>query len=188
MQTYIRMFFTLLLPISLICVIVSIGYFTLNYDLSKAIKLGVLSGVLIGMAISLVMAFSLPMLRKVPKSEHTEIETEAMQNVRKDNKNTKHHQKKDISKEIKCMLLMNRVLAFEVLLNVLKDQNLDNVSASDPQKKTVTIQIKENSIQATITSLTEHTSQIILRTQNNAKQIEKLISLIKEKEHAFLQY
>jgi len=194
MHAYIRLFFTLFLPLSLLFTVASIGYFTFNYDFSKAIQLGVLAGVLIGLAVSFVLAFVLLILRKVQKVEstqsdhHTETQTAPIQEVAKEHKNSKNNQAKGVSKEVKCMLLMDRELTFEVLLNTLKDQDMCTVSASDPKKGTLTIQTKEGMIQTTITSLTKHTSQIILLTQNNAKHVKTLISLIKEKEHAFLQY
>lgn len=189
MHTYIRLFFNLLVPLSLLFVVASIGYFTFNYDFSKAIKLGVLSGVLIGIAVSFVMAFALLKLRKVEKVENSELDdNNKIEEVSKGHSQPQDKQSKDISKEIKCMLLMESALAFEVLLNTLENQKICTVSDSDPQKGTLTIETNEGIVQTTITPLTEHTSQLIFLTQNNAKYIKQLISVIKEKERSFLQY
>ena len=200
MRPYIQLFITLLLPLSILCTVASIGYFAFSYDFSKAIKLGVLSGVLIGIGLSLIMAFALLMLRKIQKNEtiqneegaesttNAEREPIARTETVKASGNPKQTQNKSIGKEIKCMLLMDRALTFQVLLNAVKDQNTCNITASDAKKGTISIQTKEGMIQTTITSLTQHTSQLMLVTQNNAKQVKKLISQIKEKEHSFLQY
>ena len=195
MRTYIRLFINLLFPLTLLFTAVSVGYFTFEYSLSRAFNLGILSGVLIGIAISLIMAFLLLVFRKTPTHEkvqkteapvHVETETAPIHKVSKANRNPK--QENNFSKEIKCMLLMDRELTFDVIVSALKNQKECSLSQSDPKKGTMTIQTKEGIIQTTITSLTQHTSQVVLQTVDNAKQIKNLISHIKEKEHSFLQY
>ena len=198
MRTYIRLFLNLLLPLTLLFTLASIGYFTFDYSFSKAFNLGILSGVVIGISISLVMAFLLLMFRKIPKRVkvqkdekteapvHAETEATPIHKVAKTKKNPK--EENSFSKEIKCMLLMDKELTFDVILNALKNEKECTLSESDPQKGTMTIQTKEGIIQTTITSLTQHTSQIILQTIDNAEQIKNLISQLKEKEHSFLQY
>jgi len=198
MRTYIRLFINLLLPLTLLFTAVSIGYFTFEYSLSKAFNLGILSGVIIGIGISLIMAFLLLVFRKIPTHEKVQniekaetadpVETEAVSNhkVAKAKKNPK--QENSLSKEIKCMLLMDKELTFDVIVSALKNQKECTLSQSDPKKGTMTIQTKNGIIQTTITSLTQHTSQILLQTVDNAKQIKDLISHLKEKEHSFLQY
>lgn len=200
MRPYIQLFLTLFLPLSILFTVASIGYFTFSYDFSKAIKLGILSGIVIAIGISFIMAFVLLILRKTQKNgtvqnkEETESETNverepiARTETVKAPGNPKQTQDRGIKKEIKCMLLMDRALTFQVLLNTLKDQNACTITENDPEKGTISIQTKEGMIQTTITSLTKHTSQLMLVTQNNAKQVKKLISQIKEKEHSFLQY
>ncbi len=192
MQTYIRLFLNLLLPLTLLFTVASVGYFTFDYSFSKAFKLGILSGVFIGIGMSLIMALALLILRKVQKNENIEspahVETEAapIDKVDKTKKNPK--QENPFSEEIKCMLLMDRELTFDVIRNALKNENGCTLSQSDPKKGTMTIQTKKGIIQTTITSLTQHTSQVILQTVDNGKQIRNIISHIKEKEHSFLEY
>lgn len=187
MHTYVRLFFNLLLPLTLLFTAASIGYFTLDYSFSKAFQLGILFGVFIGIGISLVMAFVLLMLRKVQKNEKIQT-TETVPKHQIAQPKSKPKQENSFSKEIKCMLLMDKELTFDVLVNALKNEGGYTLSKSDPQKGIMTIQTKEGIIQTTITSLTQHTSQIILLTQNNTKQVKNIISHIKEKEHSFLQY
>lgn len=204
MRTYIRLFINLLLPLTLLFTVASVGYFTFEYSFSKAFKLGILSGVVIGISISLIMAFLLLMFRKMPKSakvqksvevqkeEKTEapvhVETKAIPIHKVDKTKRNSKQENGFSKEIKCMLLMDKELTFDVIVNAFNNENGCTLSKSDPQKGTMTIQTKNGIIQTTVTSLTQHTSQIILQTVDNTKQIKNLISHIKEKEHSFLQY
>lgn len=188
MRTYIRLFINLLLPLTLLFTAVSIGYFTFEYSLSKAVNLGILSGVIIGIGISLIMAFLLLVFRKIPTHEkvqnaeapvHVETETAPNHKVSETKKNPK--QGNSLSKEIKCMLLMDKELTFDVIVSALKNQKECTLSQSDPKKGTMSIQTKNGIIQTTITSLTQHTSQIILQTVDNTKQIKDLISHLKEK-------
>ena len=83
---------------------------------------------------------------------------------------------------------MDKELTFDVIVSALKNEKECTLSKSDPKKGTMTIQTKDGIIHTTITSLTQHTSQIILQTVDNSKQIKNLISHLKEKEHSFLQY
>ena len=190
MQIYIRLFLNLLMPLTVLISVISIGYFTFDYSFSKAMKLGILSGVLLGIGISLVMAFLLLILRKVQREEHSEIayieEEVTVATANKTQTNAKVQT--DLSKELKCMLLMDRELTFNVILNALKKNKDFVLSFSDPKKGTLHIETKEGMIQTSITSLTKHTSQIILHAQNNVKPIRNLISQLKEKETSFLQY
>ena len=200
MRAYIQLFLTLLLPLSILFVLASIGYFTFNYDFSKAIKLGVLLGVLIGIGMSLIIAFALLILRRIQKKEtlanrekpesttHAEREPIERTKTIKASNNPKQKQDNGLKKEIKCMLLMDSALTFQVLLNAVNDEKVCTITASNPQKGTLTIQTKKGIIQTTISSLTQHTSQLMLVAENHGKEVQKLISHIKEKEHSFLQY
>ncbi len=195
MRTYIRLFINLLFPLTLLFTAASVGYFTFDYSLSRAFNLGILSGVIIGIGISLIMAFLLLVFRKIPTHEKVQkteapvpIVTETTPNHKVFETRESPKQGNSFSKEIKCMLLMDKELTFDVIVNALKNQKECTLSQSDPKKGTMTIQTKDGIIQTTITSLTQHTSQIILQTVDNAKQIKSLISQLKEKEHSFLQY
>ena len=191
MQTYIRLFLNLLMPLIVLISIISIGYFTFDYSFSKAFKLGILAGVLLGIGISLIMAMLLLLLRRVqPQNtreiEYIEEETETVNTASK--QRTAEKEPIAVSKEIKCMLLMDKELTFDILLNALKKNKEYVLSSSDPRKGTLSIETKEGIIQTTITSLTKHTSQIILYAQDNVKPVRHLITELKEKETSFLQY
>ena len=71
MRTYIRLFINLLFPLTLLFTAASFGYFTLDYSLSRAFNLGILSGVLMGISVSLIMALLLLIFRRIPKHEST---------------------------------------------------------------------------------------------------------------------
>lgn len=203
MRTYIRLFFSLLMPISVVMTIVSVAYFSVNYDFTKAMKLGVLSGVLLGLGITVFAALYLLVTRSmrkpvqqavnVPKKTNT-LEKTNIPKKTDDHKQTNSH-RKDIplkmknSVEQKLMLLMDKKIAFEVALYAITDQDIGEITTQETKESsTIKVHTKDESILITITSLTRHTSQIILQTERNSKYAHNIISYIKEKEHSFLQY
>lgn len=194
MRTFIHLFLNLLIPLSILFIIIAIGYFTYQYDFSKALQLGILTGVLFGIGASLIAAPILLISGKVKKQEDTDLEEYAEPELTSENKavkETKAPQQKQIlgvGKEIKCMLIMDRELAFNVILNTPEDQKGCSVSQSDPEKGIINIQTKAGIIQTTITSLTKHTSQVIIHAVNNTKQAQELVTLLKKKELSFLDY
>lgn len=193
MRTFIHLFLNLLIPLSILFIIASIGYFTYAYDFSKALKLGILTGVLLGIGTSLIAAPILLISGKVKNNEKTDLEEYAepelvSEKVKKETKAPQQKQVMGIGKEIKCMLIMDRELAFNVILNTPKDQMGCTVSQSDPEKGIISIQTKAGIIQTTITSLTKHTSQVIIHAVNNEKQAQILVTHLKKKEYSFLEY
>ncbi len=91
--------------------------------------------------------------------------------------------------EQKLMLLMDKKLACEVALYAITDQNIGEITTQESKEKSIiTVQAKNENIQITITPLTRHTSQVILKTVRKSKYTHNIISYIKEKEHSFLQY
>jgi len=186
MRTYLRLFFNLLMPSSMIMTIGSVAYFSVNYDFTKAMKLGVLSGVLLGLGLSLVAALFLLVTRRVKKPVQDSV------NIQKEtNSNSKEipvvNSKNAI--EQKLMLLMDKTLAFDVALYAITDQNIGEIKTHETKENSIiTVHTKEENIQITTTPLTRHTSQVILKTERNSQYTDKIISYIKEKEHSFLQY
>lgn len=186
MRIYLRLFFSLLMPISMIITIGSIVYFSLNYNFAKAMKLGVLSGVLLGFGISFVAALYLLSTRrgKKPVQESLNIHIEPKINSKEiPLVNTQN------SIEQKLMLLMDAKLAFDVALYAIIDQNLGEVKTHETKEhSSILVHTKEENIQIAITPLTRHTAQVILTPERNSKYTQKITSYIKEKEHSFLQY
>ena len=187
MRAYIRIFFSILMPISLMMTIAAIAYFNLDYSFTKAMKLGVLSGVLLGLSISFIAALFLLITRRSgkPVQETVKVHKETNRKT-KDVPITVETQN---SIEHKLMLLMDKKLAFEVALYAITDQNMGEITTKETKESSIIIlHTQEETMQITITALTRHTSQVILKTERNSKYVQKIISYIKEKERSFLQY
>lgn len=203
MRNYLRLFFSLLMPISVVMTIVSVAYFSVNYDFTKSMKLGVLSGVLLGLGITVFAALYLLVTRGMKKPVQKDVnvpqKTSTVEKTNIPRKTDGHKQTNTQSKDIplkmknsveqKLMLLMDKKIAFEVALYAIKDQDIGEIETQETKESsTIMIHAKEENILITIISLTRHTSQIILQTERNSKYAHNIISYIKEKEHSFLQY
>ena len=185
MRTFLRLFLNLLMPISMIIAIGSVAYFSVDYSFTKAMKLGVLSGVLLGLGISFIAALFLLITRRggKPVQEPVKVHKETNRKTKEVPVGTQN------SIEHKLMLLMDKKLAFEVALHAVTDQNIGEITTKETKESSIIIlHTQEETIQITITDLTRHTSQVILRTKRNSKYNQNIISYIKEKEHSFLQY
>jgi hypothetical protein len=185
MRAYMHIFLNLLVPISLIITIASVVYFSLSYDFSKALKLGIVSGVLIGLVISFIGSLVLLVVRKRKPIVH-EPDT-VHQNTNQNIKTSVSNSKTPIEQNF--MLLMDKNLAFDVALFSIEDQNLGEATTKETKEKsTITLRTYDETIQIITTSLTRHTAQVLIKAAKDSQELQKIISYIKEKEHAFLQY
>ena len=185
MRTYMHLFLNLLLPIVLIVTIASIIYFSLNYDFSKALNLGIIAGVLISIPVSLIGSLILFLTRKNKSSLH---EPDIAHNANDTNMEVSRSQNRTPVEE-KFMLLMDKDLAFEVALFSIIDQNLGDAATKETKEKnSITLRTYNESIQIITTELTRHTAQIVIKGLKNSQEMQRIISYIKEKEYSFLQY
>ena len=184
MRAYMRIFLNLLMPVSILITIGSMVYFSMDYDFSKSLKLGILTGVLIGFPLSLIASLVLLVTRRskpaVQESEsvveHTNVNLEAAAS----------NSKKPIEQSL--MLLMDKKLAFDVALFSILDQNIGEATTKESKEKcTITVRTSDETIQIITTALTRHTAQIVLKAAQNSPALQEVITYIKQKEHAFLQ-
>lgn len=185
MRAYIRIFLNLLVPIALILTLVSTIYFSLTYDFSKALKLGILAGVLIAFPVSFIASLVMLVTRKGrpavqepdTASGHRPVTMEA----------TPTNSKTPIEQTL--LLLMDKKLAFDVALFSIIDQNLGDATTKESKEKcTITLRTHDETIQIISTALTRHTAQIVLKAAKNSQDLAKIISYIKQKEYSFLHY
>ena len=72
MRPFLNLFFSIVLPISALFSVAATVYFSLAYDFGKALKLGILAGVLTGVSFSVIMTGTLLVMRKV-RAKHIQI-------------------------------------------------------------------------------------------------------------------
>ena len=184
MRAYMHIFLNLMVPISFFAAIASVIYFNLNYDFSKALKLGILSGVMISLPVSLIAALVLLLIRK-----QTPIEEDSNNGSINTNIVTEEvfpDSKMPVQENL--ILLMDRKLAFEVARFSILDQKLGEATTKESKEKcTITLRSQDEIIQIISTSLTRHTAQLVLKAAQNSEKLHKIITYVKEKEHRFLQ-
>ena len=213
MRAYFQLFFGLLVPLSGLFILASIVYFKTGYDFTKALRLGVLSGFFIAIAVSLFTALFLLIMRrgKTPQKSilkrRKRVYTKTKQNIKENIKETiptldTHSNvsttittptrpiiaSDDKTIEQKMILLMDRELAFEIALYAITDQNIGTLTESVTGAGHITVKNDDEILQLTISTLTRHTSQVVIVSEINSTLVKKIISYMKEKEHSFLQY
>ena len=195
MQKFINLFLTLVLPVSILFIILASIYFSMSFEMNKAIKLGILTGVLGGAGFSALMASVLLVMRKIrhnahqkekiyPKNDPEKVKT----NANSDTASEKTVYPADKPIDQKFMLLMDKELAFEVALHAIMDQNIGEISNADKNKRSIMIHATNETITLSITSLTKHTSEVLITATPNSKNVQNIISYLKEKELSFLEY
>jgi mannitol-specific phosphotransferase system IIBC component len=209
MRAYFQLFFGLLVPLSGLFIITSVIYFNTGYNFTKALRLGVLSGFFIAIAVSLFTALFLLIMRRGKKPQksilkrHKKVHSKTTQDIKEkaltvdtdNNVSTtiKTPPRPVISSDVKTieqkmMLLMDRELAFEIALYAISDQNIGTLTESVTGEGHITVKNDNEVLQLTISSLTRHTSQVVIVSEINSNAAKKIISYMKEKEHSFLQY
>lgn len=197
MKSYFNLFLILVMPLSVLFTAISFVYFSLDFTFSKALRLAILAGVLISVAFSIVMATVILVIRTIQfKKFHTQtldtkyhnpaiFEHNLQITQTEDNEN---NEKQMETVEEKLMLLMDKELAYEVSLFSISHQKTCEVIYKNKKDGTILIHNEEKEIRMNITSLTKHTAQIIMQSTIDNVSIKNIISIIKEKEHSFIQY
>ena len=206
MRAYIHLFFGLLIPLSALFVVISILYFKIEYDFTKALRLGVLTGIMLSLAVSIAISVFLQTKRLIqsrtlsPRKAKMKAKIKSdKQKIKKRKKGTKltkdeeetdpaSQNKTDKSISQKVMLLMDEELAFEVTFNALTHHALGTIRPSETTKGVIHVKSNKEAIKIIVTATTKHTSQVEIHTDKNTKSTGKIISYLKEKEHSFLQY
>jgi len=209
MRAYFQLFFGLLVPLSGLFIVTSIIYFNTGYNFTKALRLGVLSGFFIAIAVSLFTAFFLLIMRRGKKPQKSILRrkkkkyTKNAQNIHESTTTSETHNhvsttvttpthpiiaSNDKTIEQKMMLLMDRELAFEIAHYAISDQNIGTLTQSANEADHITVKNDDEILQLTISTLTRHTSQVLITSQINSPSAKKIISYMKEKEYSFLQY
>jgi len=205
MKSYFNLFLTLVMPISILFTAVATVYFAMNFDFTKAIKLGILAGVIIGIAFSLVMALIILILRTIRTYKiRTKILTPNTQKINspitldptiyeKKHQSTQANLANEAivesdSIEEKFMLLMDKELAYEVSLNSISHQNIGDIIHQNKEDGSILLRSKNEEIKINISSLTKHTAQVLISSTIDNSNMKNIISMLKEKEHSFMQY
>jgi MFS superfamily sulfate permease-like transporter len=178
MRAFFNLFLSLGMPVTVLFISLATGYFMMDYDLSKALKLGTLSGFIAAVVFSLLMAAVLLLMRKV-RSART---------AKRNPERTIIHESENGPLDKTFILLMDKVIAFEVLVHSVIDQKLGNIKHGDKGEKAITVHTPDHTIDISVIKLTDHTSEVKIKANKYSPSVQKIINYTKMKEYSFLQY
>jgi mannitol-specific phosphotransferase system IIBC component len=207
MRAYFRLFVGLLIPLSALFMVASVFYFKIEYDFTKAMRLGVLVGLFIAIAVSFFTALLLIIIRRgrQPKKDiFSGVRELKKRRAKKSNLNPSTQNEDTIITEMQpfttssetvtttqenIMLLMNNTIAFKVLLYAIEDQKLGQLTDNKESEGQVVIQTDKSMIKIIISPLTKYTSQMQIDAEvDDMENKQKIVTYMKEKGYSFTQY
>ena len=192
------------MPLSILFTVITTVYYAIDLEFSKSIKMGILTGVLSSITFSIITPAILILRAIRSKKARTKILSSNYRKVSKpfrqkpmvyenkplstqENEMSEAVSKPDLIEE-KLMLLMDKELAYEVSLASVNHQNIGEIIYQNKEEGVILIRAEEREIKMHITSLTKHTAQVLITTTIDNSNMKNIISMLKEKEHSFLQY
>jgi hypothetical protein len=193
------------MPISILFTAIATVYFAMQFEFTKAIKLGILAGVMSGVAFSFIVALFITIIRtirmykvktKVLSSKTKPVNTSIVLDptiYEKKNQSTQLNIAVEAlpesdSIEEKFMLLMDKELAYEISLNTIENQGMGEIINYNKEEGSILLRNKDEEIRINISSLTKHTAQVLITSSFDNTKMKNIISMLKEKEHSFIQY
>jgi len=182
------------MPLSILFTAIAVVYYTLDFPFSKAIKLGIVTGILSSTVFSLLLAPIILLSRKI-QSNKPKVQNKPTLNAETIPKIFKEHQKsfdtniiKPQAMEKKFMLLMDKELAYEVSLHSMQSQDIGEIIYQNKDKGLILLKDDLKELKIDITTLTKHTAEILVSSTLDHKLITDIMTHIKNKELLFLKY
>jgi len=210
MRSYLNIFLTLVMPVGILFTAVATIYFATSFDFSKALRLGIVAGALTGIGFSLFASLILGTIKvirryrlrkKITKTTPTytvnndpividptiyEKKSQTVQSYQTV-KNIEKFSMADAIEE-KFMLLMDKELAYEVSLSTINQGKIGVIIHQNKEEGAILLRSADEEIKIVISSLTKHTSEVHITSTIDNNNIKNIISVLKEKEHSFIQY
>ena len=191
-RAFINLFLTLILPIGALFITVGVLYYLKDFELTKAMKLGVLTGILSAIAFSLVAALLIIIKRTFQIYRYQRLHTQEQNNAAGYESHSAamaatsgYDPLVPKEGENRYILLMECDVAFEVALYAIKTQKIGIIHKADKHHGEIIIRQKGRYVPIRLSRLTPHSSHITIERMEN---VDPFIHTIKEKEFAFLEY
>jgi len=164
-----------------------IGYYSIDFPIEKAARIGTLYGFMVGIVVNIIPAFLL--LFRLNK----ELET-----PRNNNKKAKQPPKKEyinmpnksissyVTKEM--YLLLDKEMAFDLSVESVTQQSVGSLLSGNKHKGLFSVKTEYQTIDFEIQSLTRHTSKINIKTQKHNDAFRDILTYIKKREASLLAY
>jgi len=191
-RAFINLFLTLLVPVGALFITVGVLYYLKDYGLTKAMKLGVLTGFLLAIAFSLVASLLIIIKRTFQIYRYQLLHTKEQDGSAGYESHTAamaatsgYDPLVPREGETCYILLMEYDVAFEVALYAIKTQKIGIIHKADKHAGEIIIRQKGRYVPIRLSILTPHSSQIIIERMED---VDPFIYAIKEKEFSFLEY
>jgi len=208
MRTFLHLFIGLMIPLSGLFMVAATFYFKLDYSFTKAMRLGVLSGFFVALAVSFVTAIFLSIMRagkQVPintkkKKRKSISETHekpipaASGKVSSTKSSTEEKSETEVSATplkaptFKSMLLMDKEVAREITIYSIEAQTIGTITNLEKAEEILHVQTGDELMHIRISSLTKHTTQVSIAAKPDSQHAQKILDYLKEKEYSFLHY
>lgn len=197
LRTFINLFLSLIFPVGVLFTVIATLYYLKEFELSKAVKLGVIAGILSGMAFSLLISTLIIIKRAFQIYRYQRLHTREQGGSSSSivPQRTQHAAEPAIvygndplvpqEGETRFILLMDYDVAFEVVLYALESQKIGLIQKADKRHGEIIIQQRGRLIGMKLSKLSPHSSQVITQSMEN---MDRFIHTVKEKEFSFLDY
>jgi mannitol-specific phosphotransferase system IIBC component len=159
-----------------------------TYDISGALKLGTITGFILGILFSFIMSAILFSMRKVQrKVKSKSVNSKFIKDRTIERKTEKKIKtKKEIQKTF--IFLMDKELTFNILIQSIIDQNLGEIEKRNLKKGILAIYNQDDEVSIEVSKLTKHTSEVSILSNGGNHTIKEIIDYTKIKEYSFLNY
>ncbi len=196
-RSFINLFLSLILPIGALFTAIATLYYLKDFELGKAIKLGVVTGILSAIAFSMLVSTLIMIKRAFQIYHYQRLHTKEQQSPSRMRHTSVANRDEPLpvraipdplvpkEGEQRYILLMDYDVAFEVALYAIESQKIGILQKADKRNGEIIIQQRGRYVPIKLSRLSTHSSQIILESMENTPAF---IRAVKEKEFAFLDY
>ncbi len=196
-RAFINLFLLLMPPLGALSAAVMTLYYLRDYTLSKAVKLGIVDGLLLSIALSLLLALLILMKRSIQIHRYQRLHTREEAGASYIEEEVFEEDASQVTSRAKSgrssaketerhyILLMDYDVAFEVALYAIEVQRIGIIQKASKKRGEIVIQQRGKYVPIRLTRLSRHSSQISIGRMDN---INAFIQAVKEKEFAFLEY
>jgi len=187
MNNFFRAYNFTLIYVAGLSILGFVGYYSMDFPIENATKIGTLYGFMVGVVVNIIPAF-LVMLRLNKESEAPQVEPKkAKQPLKKEHTNVPNNTlSKSAIKEM--YLLLDKEMAFDLSLQSVLEQSLGILLNSNKYRGSFSVKIEHQTIDFEIQPLTRHTSKLNIKAQKQNDTFNDILTYIKNKEASLLAY
>jgi hypothetical protein len=193
MNNFLRAYNITIIYVSGLTILGFIGYYSLDFPIAKASRIGTLYGFAVGVVLNIIPAFYI-MLKLNKESQPSTIpqKSKKSQKPKKPQKasSTPTTKKAPLSSSImkEMYLLLDKEMAFDVSLHSILDQSLGTLLNTNKHRGTFSVRTAHQVIDFEVYPLTRHTSKLNIKAQKQNDTFNNILSYIKNKESSILTY